>query len=53
MGNTFGKIFRVTTFGESHGTGVGAVIDGVPGNLPLDLAIIQAHLDVAVQANQI
>jgi chorismate synthase len=45
MGNTFGKIFRVTTFGESHGTGVGAVIDGVPGNLPLDLAIIQAHLD--------
>lgn len=45
MGNTFGKIFAVTTFGESHGAGVGAVIDGCPAGLPIDEGFIQAELD--------
>ncbi|MBF2098233.1 MAG: chorismate synthase [Gloeomargaritaceae cyanobacterium C42_A2020_066] len=45
MGNTFGRVFRVTTFGESHGGGVGAVIDGCPPRLPLGTADIQTDLD--------
>jgi chorismate synthase len=45
MPNTFGKLFTVTTWGESHGPGVGAVIDGCPPRLPLDVTEIQAELD--------
>jgi len=45
MGNTFGTLFRITTWGESHGAGVGVVIDGCPPNLPLTAAEIQAELD--------
>jgi chorismate synthase len=45
MTSTFGNIFRVTTFGESHGHSVGVVIDGIPPGIPLDLAIIQRDLD--------
>ena len=45
MGNTFGSVFRVTTFGESHGPMVGAVIDGLPGSFPLVEADIQPQLD--------
>ncbi|MDR2340469.1 MAG: chorismate synthase [Deltaproteobacteria bacterium] len=45
MGNTIGKNFRVTSFGESHGPGVGAVVDGVPAGLRLRLEDIQADLD--------
>ncbi len=44
-GNTFGDIFRVTTWGESHGTAVGATIDGCPPGLELNEDIIQADLD--------
>jgi chorismate synthase len=44
-GNTFGVLFRVTTFGESHGKALGAVIDGCPPNLDLGEADIQAELD--------
>lgn len=44
-GNTFGTIFRVTTFGESHGAAVGAVIDGCPAGLPLCEEDIQTYLD--------
>jgi chorismate synthase len=44
-GNTWGQIFRVTTFGESHGPMIGAVIDGCPAGLKLDLEFIQAQLD--------
>lgn len=44
-GNTFGKIFRVMTFGESHGPAVGAVVEGVPAGMPLDEADIQKELD--------
>src|SRR5262245_43918923 len=45
MANTFGQLFRVTTWGESHGGGVGAVIDGCPPLLPLSEADIQPDLD--------
>ncbi|MDR3228638.1 MAG: chorismate synthase [Puniceicoccales bacterium] len=45
MGNSFGQLFRVTTFGESHGAGVGAVIDGCPPGVPLAAADIQPWLD--------
>lgn len=44
-GNTFGKVFRVTTWGESHGTGVGAVIDGCPPGIVLDPEVLQAEMD--------
>lgn len=45
VGNTFGNLFRVTTFGESHGGGVGCIIDGVPPRLPLTEADMQVELD--------
>lgn len=45
MPNTFGKLFRVTTWGESHGLAVGAIVDGCPPRLPLEVADIQAELD--------
>ena len=44
-GNTFGKIFRVTTFGESHGKALGCVIDGCPPNIKIDESDIQKDLD--------
>jgi len=43
--NTFGKIFRITTFGESHGVAVGVVIDGCPAGLEIDETFIQKELD--------
>jgi chorismate synthase len=43
--NTFGHLFRVTTFGESHGPAIGAVVDGCPPGLPLTEADIQGFLD--------
>lgn len=45
MGNTFGQIFRITTWGESHGGGVGVVVDGCPPRLSLTEADIQPDLD--------
>lgn len=44
-GNSFGKIFKITTFGESHGKAVGVVIDGCPAGLKIDREEIQADLD--------
>lgn len=44
-GNTFGTVFRVTTFGESHGGGVGCIIDGCPPRIPLSEADMQFDLD--------
>lgn len=44
-GNTFGNFFKVTTFGESHGGGIGVVIDGVPSKIPLSIDDIQQELD--------
>jgi chorismate synthase len=41
-GNTFGTLLRITTWGESHGKGVGVVIDGCPTRIPLDESIIQS-----------
>ena len=43
--NTFGHLFRVTTWGESHGPALGCVVDGCPPGLPLDAADIQGYLD--------
>ena len=43
--NSFGDIFRVSTWGESHGPAIGCVIDGVPPRLPLSEADIQTYLD--------
>jgi chorismate synthase len=45
MGNTFGQLFRVTTFGESHGGGIGVVIDGCPPKIEISEADIQGELD--------
>ena len=45
MGNSIGEIFRVTTFGESHGVGIGAVVDGCPAGLEISLEEIQKDLD--------
>src|SRR6266403_134303 len=45
MGNTFGQLFRVTTFGESHGGGIGVVIDGCPPKIDISGADIQRELD--------
>ncbi len=44
-GNTFGRLLRLTTFGESHGAGIGGVLDGCPAGLPLSEALIQTELD--------
>lgn len=45
MSSSFGTLFRITTFGESHGAGLGVVIDGCPPNLAISVAGIQAELD--------
>ena len=45
MGNSFGQLFRITTWGESHGGGVGVVIDGCPPRIPLSDEDIQRELD--------
>src|SRR5210317_2507758 len=42
--NTFGKIFRLTSFGESHGRGIGGIIDGCPAGLELNIELIQKDL---------
>jgi chorismate synthase len=45
MGNTFGKVFSIATFGESHGPAIGVTIDGCPAGLPIEGEFIQAELD--------
>ena len=45
MSNTFGNIFRLTTFGESHGPGIGGIIDGFPASIDIDQNFIQRELD--------
>jgi len=44
-GNSFGTLFKISTWGESHGKGVGVVIDGCPSRIPLNESIVQAMLD--------
>ena len=43
--NSFGKIFKITSFGESHGNLIGIIIDGVPAGLDFDLEFIQNELN--------
>ena len=45
MSNTFGRIFTLTTFGESHGEAVGGVVDGMPAGIDIDLEFIQSELN--------
>ena len=45
MGNTFGHLFRLTTWGESHGDAIGVVVDGCPPKMPLEEGDIQKELD--------
>lgn len=45
MGNSFGKLFKITTFGESHGKAIGVIIDGCPSGLEIDEEFIQLELD--------
>ena len=45
MSNTFGKIFTLTTFGESHGKAVGGIIDGFPAGIEIDEEFVQQELD--------
>ena len=45
MGNTFGKLFKLTSFGESHGSMIGGIIEGCPAGLEIDKDIIQKDLD--------
>ena len=44
-GNSFGDIFKITTFGESHGPAIGVIVDGVPPNIDLSESDIQFDLD--------
>jgi len=44
-GNTFGKLFKLTTFGESHGVAIGGVIDGCPAGMDIDTAVVQNDLN--------
>lgn len=44
-GNSFGELFRITTFGESHGKAIGVIVDGCPSNIEIDEAFIQSELD--------
>lgn len=44
-GSTFGKLFTVTTFGESHGVAIGGIVDGFPANVAIDIDLIQLELD--------
>ena len=46
--NTFGRNFRITTFGESHGKALGVVIDGCPSNMELSEQDIQPMLDLSL-----
>ncbi len=45
-GSSYGQLFRISTFGESHGFGIGVIIDGCPANLSIDLEFIQSELDL-------
>ena len=45
MRNTFGNLFTLTTFGESHGPAVGGVVDGMPAGIDIDMEFIQNELN--------
>ena len=46
--NTFGKLFRFTTWGESHGPAIGCVVDGCPPNIPIKESDIQKELNLSL-----
>ena len=43
--NSFGEIFRLTSFGESHGKAIGGIVDGCPAGIPIDMDAVQLELD--------
>jgi Chorismate synthase len=45
MSNTFGNLFTLTTFGESHGECIGGIIDGCPAGMKIDIKSVQIDLD--------
>ena len=45
MANTFGQIFKISSFGESHGKAIGGIIDGCPAGISIDYDIVQKQLD--------
>ena len=45
MANSFGKIYRITTFGESHGEAIGGIIDGCPAGVSIDLKAVQTEMN--------
>ena len=45
MSNTIGKLFTFTSFGESHGRGIGGIVDGCPAGIDVDIEFIQSELD--------
>ena len=45
MSSTYGKIVKIATFGESHGVGIGVVLEGCPAGIVLDTEFIQSELD--------
>src|SRR3954463_10807116 len=45
MNNSYGQLFRITTFGESHGLAIGVILDGCPAGLDIDEAFIQSELE--------
>ena len=48
MGNTFGKVFKISTYGESHGKSIGVVIDGCPPGIKIDKKNIQDELELSL-----
>lgn len=53
MFNSFGNILRLTSFGESHGKGIGGVIDGFPAGITIDMDFVQSELDRRVRDNHV
>ena len=52
MFNSFGNIFRLTSFGESHGKGIGGVIDGFPAGITIDEEFVQQELNVVARGSR-
>jgi chorismate synthase len=44
-GSSYGTLFKLTTFGESHGTAIGGIVEGLPANVSIDLNLVQKELE--------